>query len=176
MATWEIKDIVALIGIGATFCISLAVLIFGLHNNKKTIFINSVTTSRIRYMEAVRNSISEFCGLSLNITLTDIDESEKKKTLEKIDFLRFQIQLFLDREHNFDKKIIEKIKIIPDLANNPKKISELENELAELVYLTQNLLKNEWNGVKQEVLKGNLSTYKKKELENKYLFTEKLAR
>jgi len=165
---FETKDLVALFGIGITFLVSVASLFVGLRNSKKTLFINSVTASRVKWIDTVRNSIAEFCGLTLHLALTEIDEKEKRQIIEKIDRLRFLIKLQLNRSDKFDKRIIDKINLIPDLTD-PRKINELEKEIDELIIQTQDLLKLEWEGVKEETKKGNLSKTEKRKLYEKYL-------
>lgn len=165
---YELKDIITIGGIFLTFVVGLAGLIIGVKNSKKTIFINSVTASRTKWIDTIRNSIAEFCGLTHHFCLTPLTDAEKTQVIEKIDRLRFLIKLQLNRNDEFDKKIIQKIDIIPDLTD-PKKINELEKEINELIELTQDLLKLEWEGVKEETKKGNLTKKQKRVLLNKYL-------
>ena len=165
---YELKDIITIGGISLTFFVGFAGLIIGVKNSKKTIFINSVTASRTKWIDTIRNSIAEFCGLTHHFSLTPLTDSEKTQVIEKIDRLRFLIKLQLNRNDEFDKKIIQKIDIIPDLTDS-KKINELEKEINELIELTQDLLKLEWEGVKEETKKGNLTKKQKKVLLDKYL-------
>lgn len=164
----DVKDIITLIGIGITFIASIMSLMIGIRNSRKTIFINSVTASRIKWMDTFRNNISEFCGLTYHFTLTALEDTEKQKVTEKLDTLRFLIRLQLNRNDNFDKIIISKIDNIPNLTD-PKKLPELEMEINSLINLTQDLLKLEWEGVKEETKKGNLSKKQKQKLLDKYL-------
>lgn len=83
------------------------------------------------------------------------------------------IKLQLNRSDNFDKKLIDKINTIPNLTA-PQKNNELTKEINELIELTQDLLKLEWEGVKEESKKGNLSKRKKDKLYEKYLKTKKI--
>lgn len=168
----ELKDILTSVSILLTFFTALIGLIISWRNSQKTSFINTVTASRIRWIEIIRNNVSEFCGLIHHISLTPLKEDEMKPFVEKIDRLRFVIKLQLNRSDNFDKKIIEKINLIPDLTD-PKRNSELTKEINELIELTQDLLKLEWEGVKEESKKGDLTKKRKKELYEKYLLTEK---
>lgn len=167
---YELKDIITIGGIFLTFAVGLAGLIIGVKNSKKTIFINSVTASRTKWIDTIRNSIAEFCGLTHHCCLTPLTDAEKTQVIEKIDRLRFLIKLQLNRNDDFDKKIIQKIDIIPTLTDS-KKINELEREINELIELTQDLLKLEWEGVKEETKKGNLTKKQKRALLNKYLKT-----
>lgn len=168
----EPKDIITVIGIGLTFIVSSIGLYVSLRNSKKTLFINSITSSRIKWIDIVRKNISEFCGLTYHFAITDLDKSEKQKVIEQIDKLRFLIKLQLNRADNFDRKIMQKIDLIPDLAR-PDKEKELRKEIDELIELTQDLLKLEWEGAKLESMKGILEQTEKDKLYEKYLRTKK---
>ena len=60
-----------LIGLLLTLIVGSANLILTLKNTKKTVFTNSVTASRIKYIQDIRNYISEFCGLIYSYYLHD---------------------------------------------------------------------------------------------------------
>lgn len=166
--TIELKDGLTAVSILASIVIGATGLLIGLRNSKKTIFINSVTASRVKWIENVRNSIAEFCGLTLHLALTEMEQKERRQIIEKIDRLRFVIKLQLNRSDKFDKQIIDKVDLLPNLTE-PNKIMELEKEINELIEQTQDLLKFEWEGVKEETRKGNLSKKEKKALYDKYL-------
>lgn len=170
--TIETKDIVTLLGIGITFLVSSIGLYVSLRNTKKTLFINSITSSRIKWIEVVRKNISDYCGLVYHFVLTKLDDSEKHKILEEIDRLRFLIKLQLNRDDRFDRKIMEKINLIPDLTTADK-FDQLKKEIDELIELTQDLLKLEWEGAKLESMKGVLTQKQKDKLYEKYLRTKK---
>jgi hypothetical protein len=44
----ETKDLIAIAGIGVTFVVSSANLVYSLWSNKRTVFVNTVTTSRLK--------------------------------------------------------------------------------------------------------------------------------
>ena len=132
----EPKDIITLVGIGITFVVSSIGLYVSLRNTKKTLFINSITASRSKWIDILRNNIAEFCGLTYYFTLTELDKAEKQKVVERIDKLRFLIKLQLNRGDEFDRKLMAKIDLIPDLTD-PKKIENLTKEINKLIELTQ---------------------------------------
>lgn len=164
----EPKDIVTIFGIGITFLVSLMSLSVSLRNSKKTLYINSITASRIKWITVTRENISEFCGLTHHFALTDLDEREKRMITEKIDRLRYLIKLQLNPNDNFDRKIMAKIDLIPNLTESSRHV-ELETEINELVKLTQDLLKLEWEGAKLESMKGIIRRAEKDKLYEKYL-------
>ena len=144
--TEEFKNILT---VGSVFIAFISVA-FTFYNSKKTIYINTITTSRIKYMDSLRQHISDYCGLALHITLTELDDTQRVKLIEEFDRLRFLIKLYLNRKNNFDLKIIEKLDAI-NAYTVPIKIIDLERELTLLINLTQDVLSLEWNGIKREV-------------------------
>lgn len=104
--------------------------------------------------------------------MTELDKAEKQKVVERIDILRFLIKLQLNRSDDFDKKLIAKIDLIPDLTI-PNKIENLTKEINELIDLTQDLLKLEWEGAKLESMKGILRRKDKYGLYEKYMLMKK---
>jgi len=154
---WDVKDIIQLLAIGLTFIVSSIGLFISWKNSHKTNFINSVTASRIKWIDNLRNNIAEFSGFVYHFALTEIkDEEEKNKIIKNIDRLRYLIKLQLNNTADIDKEIIFLIDRIVDLTD-PKKSAELTQTLNSLVLKTQTLLKFEWERVKEESLKGNLS-------------------
>ncbi len=164
----DTKDILTLLGIGFSFIVGATGLIIGLRNSKKTIFINSVTTSRLKYIQDIRNSIAEYCGLfygySILVKNSKEPSKEKMEILKKLDNLKYQIMLYLNPEDQlWDRKMITLIdEIRVDIENNP------ETKINELIIITQYLLKLEWEGVKLESINGIISTKEKKRLNKKY--------
>jgi hypothetical protein len=163
----DAKDIITLVGIGITFIVSLASLIIGLRNNDRTSFVNSITSSRIKWIDNLRCNISEFCGLTYHYAITPLGEKEKNELREKVDRLRFLIKLQLNRSDTLDKEIIHKIDVIPVYTDSPD-LGKLEAELNLLIIITQDLLKFEWERVKAESKSGELSAKSKKLLEAKF--------
>jgi hypothetical protein len=59
----ETKEWVMVVGILATFIIGFANLIFNLHNGKRTAFVNTVTSERIKWIGKVRENISKLLSI-----------------------------------------------------------------------------------------------------------------
>lgn len=154
---WETKDTFQLFAIGLTFIVSAIGLYVSWKNSHKANFINSITASRIKWIDNLRNNIAQFSGYVYHFSLTDIpDKEEKNKIIKKIDRLRYLIKLQLNNSADIDKEIISLVDKIVDLTD-PKKSDELTHTLNALVLKTQTLLKFEWERVKEESIKGNLS-------------------
>ena len=160
---------ITLVGIAITFVVSMASLILGISNSRKTIFINSITSSRIKYIQDIRNSISEYCGLFYRYKIL-YDQSpelsdEKLEVLKSIDKLKYQIMLYLNPEDKiWDQKIINLIEKLRSKIN-----SDTENEIKQLIMITQYLLKLEWEGAKLESKRGLVSVVEKRKLKEEYL-------
>lgn len=162
---------VLILGIIGTFITAFFALIISLINlyrdftvNKRINYINTVTSERVKWLDTLRNNISEFCGLTHNWTRTTIDDNdddEKKERLEKqrmevvekIDKLRYLIQLQLNRNDDPDKKILELIGNIPELTDISER-KNLDAAMKELIRISQDLLKAEWEKVKRESKTG----------------------
>ncbi len=152
------KDYIYGFGIFATFALGLWNIAKNYRLSKKTTFINTVTNERIKWMEKLRNNISEFCGLTYNWCMATPEEQENsQENLEKIDKLRHLIRLQLNPIDKQDQKIEILIHEIPKLAV-PGRATEkkLKEKINELIEQSQRLLKLEWERVKDESRRGDL--------------------
>jgi len=166
-------ETVILIGIGLTFFVGVFNLIITFRNVRKTAFINSVTASRIKYIQDLRESIARFCALaySYNNRVYKLEKAEVWELHKEADALKFLIRLYLNPEDEYwDNKIINLIDQI--LLKSDKDPTENINEL---ITITQYLLKLEWEGAKRESEIGIISDIEKKELYNKYVARHKKA-
>lgn len=166
-------EIITLTGIGITFLIGVFNLFVTFRNVRKTSFINSVTASRIKYIQELRESISRFCALahSYNNRVYKLPKEQVWELHKEADTLRFLIRLYLNPEDDYwDSKIIKLIDdIILKSDKDPKK------EIDELIEITQYLLKLEWEGAKRESEIGIIPDIEKKELYNRYVERHKSA-
>ncbi len=160
-------EIVTLIGIGLTFIVGITNLIVILTNAKKTTFINSITTSRIKYIQELRNTIAELCSLvtSYKSRISKLSYEDHFELLKQTNKLKYQIRLYLNpADEYWDDKILELInKIVIKDKIDP------QNKIDELIIITQFLLKLEWEGVKRESEKGIVGDLEKREMYNKYV-------
>lgn len=166
-------EIVMSIGIGLTFLIGILNLIVTFRNIKKTAFINSVTASRIKYIQELRESISKFCGLahSYSNKIYKLEYNEVWLLHKEADNLRYLIRLYLNPEDDYwDNRIIA---LIDDIILKTDK--DPSQPIKELITITQYLLKLEWEGAKRESEIGIIPEIEKKELYNKYVEKHKNA-
>jgi hypothetical protein len=56
----EIKDVLTLGGIIATFAVAVGNLIYTIVSTRKTRFINAITTARIDWIQSLREKVSRF--------------------------------------------------------------------------------------------------------------------
>ncbi|MEK6647477.1 MAG: hypothetical protein AABY84_12475 [Candidatus Firestonebacteria bacterium] len=153
----ETKDIVYAVGIGLTFILGIWNLINNYLQTKKTNFINTVTKQRIEWSEQIRQDISKFCGLTYTWSFSNLQgKPDEQNVLLQIDHLRHIIKLRLNSNDTADKKITELVDKIPCLTDKSKH-NELKEALRDLISETQVMLKAEWEKVKEESEKGNIS-------------------
>ena len=141
----------------------LVTLILGIWNavanwrlSRRTAFINTVTAERIKWLGTLRENISTFCGLTRTWYFSGIEgKPEEHETLLQIDKLRHLIRLQLNPDGVHDKAIEALVARIPSLTHMTHEI-ELKEALNELVEVSQKLLKDEWEKVKEESKRGDL--------------------
>jgi hypothetical protein len=153
----ETKDIVYAIGIGLTFILGVWNLINSYLQTRKTSFINTVTSQRIEWIEQIRQDISKFCGLTHTWAFSHLEgKPEESDVLLQIDHLRYVIKLRLNPDGTADRKIAALVDKIPELTH-VSKLPELKEAIKELISESQAMLKTEWEKVKEEAEKGNIS-------------------
>lgn len=174
----EPKELIYAIGLLLTFIVGVINFYISWVNSKQTAFVNSVTAARIEWMNLVRNKMTEFCT-ACHMLLTQNNGAHSH--IRKTRFLFTLMQLLLNRGDNFDRKIIDQMAIVmknaiagsKEIIQFPNKHDEIEEALLKdvnyLIYQTQDLLKLEWEGVKEESAQGKLSRERKQELYDKYL-------
>ena len=158
----DLKDYFYAIGILATAIIGVWNRISYIRTNKRTVFINTVTSERVKWLDKLRDNISRFVG-TIHTWTRELYKTpdEEAKLLGEIDRLRYLIRLQLNPvidngEPNTDKRIEDLIATIPGLTD--KRLSaELNETLDEIIISSQELLKNEWEKVKDESQKGDLT-------------------
>ena len=167
----EIKDYVYIVGILLTFLLGAFNLIHTWRLGKKTTFINCVTAARVKWIDSLRENIATFCGLTHHFHWSSIGKEEEAVVLEKVDRLRRVIQLQLNPNEEYSKKIIDLVaNKIPNLAGKTgdivpmDEVPPLDKALNELVSTSQLLLKEEWDRVKEEAKKGDITNKTKNNL------------
>jgi len=104
----ESKDLIALAGIIVTLVVSSANLIYSLWSNKRTSFVNTVTTSRLKWIDSLRDKVSEFIAVTVRLLHPEFSQSDEKNVgtlLLQRDTLLHQIVLHLNPHDPKDQKI-----------------------------------------------------------------------
>lgn len=153
----ETKDYWYAAGIVLTFLIGVWNLRQSWLGTRKASFINTVTSQRVKWIEQLRQDISTFSGLTHTWCFSALEgKPGEDEVLNELDRLRHVIQLRLNPDGTYDRKITALIKQIPDLTHESQR-EELKAKLAELTEVTQALLKEEWEKVKCEAKYGDLN-------------------
>lgn len=187
---------ITLIGVFATAIMSAISLYFSVRNNKAVHYVNSVTKSRIEWIQRLRSVVSEFISMTnvYNNVYYRGDYDKSGEHLSKCQELCSEIKLLLNCCDKRDKeicvlvdKILENHRKYCDMVHNmdvdekgyfvedsnAKKTKNLiERDIDILVKKLHIYLKAEWNRVKYE---SQGKTYEKEtrefdilELEKKY--------
>jgi hypothetical protein len=152
---WEPKDIILAAGVVVTLFLGLWNAFANFRAGQRTMFVNTVTSQRIKWIEQLRQDISTFSGLVYHWAMTDLtDTKEKQQIVKEIDRLNHVIRLRLNPAGTHDKVIEAILAEIPKHTEDQTKIKEL---LEQLTVTSQALLKEEWEKVKVESKKGPLS-------------------
>jgi hypothetical protein len=146
------KDLIAIVGIGVTFAVSSANLVYSLWSNKRAFFVNTVTTSRLKWIDSLRDKVSEFIAVTTRLLDHDF-LSDKKGTganLLQRDTLLHQIVLHLNPRDPEDQRIRTLVDHVRELTDRGDCSNEVSEALVKLRDATGDYLKKEWNRVKNE--------------------------
>ncbi len=148
------KDLLLQAGVVVTLVLGLVNLYYNLWVAKRTSFINTVTTERVKWISKVRENVSLLCSLCDQWTLhpTATNTVEYQERMEKI---KIEIRLQLNPNDTEDKAIEAILDRLPSWSNGMGRPQYVAIQ-AELVKATQQMLKREWEKVKDEAIKGDL--------------------
>lgn len=156
---------ITLIGIVATLIVAVANFLYSYSNNKKTRFINTVTTSRIDWINSLRDKVSAYISVTVRLLTPEIPESDKKTTavlIQERDTLMQQVILHLNPDDGEDQAIKKCVYDIFTASDTGVYSQEMVKLLTQLRDATGDYLKKEWEKVKDEAEKGRLSKSKNK--------------
>jgi hypothetical protein len=144
------NEIIALTGIALTFFVSVANLIYSLRNNRRTTFVNTVTTSRLKWINSVRDDVSEFIAVTTHLSDHSLSAEKLGELLLQRDILLHRIALHLNPLDADDQKIKALAIRARELLEDGDLRKELPGALIELRDATGSYLKKEWSRVKDE--------------------------
>jgi hypothetical protein len=156
----DAKDIGLIAGVAVTFMLGVGNLIYNILLTRRTTFINTVTSERVKWINNVRENISKFVGLNHHwfVLKHDIDKAKIDEITRDLRVLRYYIKLQLNPrpEAMIDKKIMEIVDEIADKTSTYD-VLKLHEMLNSLISSGQELLKAEWDKVKREAQRGALA-------------------
>jgi hypothetical protein len=144
------NDVVAITGIAVTFVVSVANLIYSLRTNRRTIFVNTVTTSRLKWIDTLRDEVSEFIAVTTRLSDHSSPLDKRAELILQRDTLLHQIVLHLNPVDLDDRRIKTLATRTRELSDKGDATGALPVALIELRDATGNYLKKEWNRVKEE--------------------------
>jgi len=154
-SSWEPKDYVLAAGVVVTLFLGIWNAIGTHRAGRRTTFITTVTSQRIKWIEQLRQDISAYAGLVYHWAFTDIPKGEEQRNLQKeVDRLSHVIRLRLNPGGELDRHIETLLRDIPRHTEDQIEVARL---LEELTFYAQKLLKEEWEKVKRESEHGPLS-------------------
>lgn len=148
----ETKDSIAIIGIGATILISSANLLYNIWSNKQSAFVNTVTTSRLKWINSLRDKVSEFIAVTARLVGPEYqsENATMGTLLLQRDTLLHEIVLHLNPNDPKDQRIKLLVDQVKEHTEQGIFSTELAGALIELRDATGDYLKKEWNRVKRE--------------------------
>jgi hypothetical protein len=145
------------IGVILTFVLGAWNLLNNYRLSRRTAFINMVTAERVKWIDKLRDNIATFSGLIYTWQASSLASKPESLDFEKqVDRLRHLIRLQLNPTGPHDREIENLLEEIPKFTDKAK-INELHKALNDLVIVSQKLLKEEWDKVKEEAKRGDLT-------------------
>ena len=155
--TMQPKDYVLAAGVVVTFLLGVWNAVVSHRNNRRSSFVNTVTSQRIKWIEQLRQDIGAFCGIAYHWSHSEMaGKPGEGEMLKELDRLRHVIRLRLNPLGKHDQAIEALINEIPHYTD-PSRQQELVDALERMTRATQTLLKEEWDKVKSESAHGPLS-------------------
>jgi|SRR5579864_451538 len=159
----SMTNTITAVGIVLTFGVAAANLFYSIINNKKTRFINTVTTSRIQWINSLRDKVSAYIAVTIRLLNPEAlkrDQDTIAVLVRERDTLKHQVILHLNPKDPEDQAIKLRINEVDNLSNQGSYTAEIATLLLGLRDATGDYLKKEWEKVKNESEKGRLSKSK----------------
>jgi hypothetical protein len=153
------KDKIALFGIIATFLVALFNLVYIVFNNRRTAYLNTVTVSRLKWIDSLRDKVAAFIAVTVRVqnpNTTGAGAHDINDLLQERDTLMHQIILHLNPHDGEDQAIQRYVEQTVELSSSAGYTPELRKLLVDLRNATQSYLKKEWTRVKRESKSGDV--------------------
>lgn len=145
----EAKDFISIAGILVTLLVSSATLVYSLWSNKRSFFLNTVTSARLKWIDSLRDKVSEFIAVTSRIVKNGEGVETTALAMQR-DTLLHQIVLHLnpyDPEDQQIRTLVDRAKNLTDAGDHPNDVANISLELRNA---TGDYLKKEWTRVKRE--------------------------
>ncbi|HNY45610.1 MAG TPA: hypothetical protein PKN64_01505 [Casimicrobium sp.] len=148
------KELLLQAGVLVTLILGLVNLYFNLRAAKRTSFINTVTSERVKWIAKVRENVSTLCALCDNWMMHRTQESTPELQ-KQIEAKKTEIRLQLNPVDPEDQEIARLLDRLPSWTQSmtPEDYRALQTLL---IGATQAMLKREWDKVKEEAVRGDL--------------------
>ena len=126
----DTKDYVAFSGILVTFSLGLYNAVQNYRSSRRTTFINTVTSERVKWIDKLRESISTFCGTAYYwrfSTLKGSPEEKQKMALSENLTERPLLRNFLHPLNREEPTLVTAIRLAGD-AEEVTGVSEMRRE------------------------------------------------
>ncbi len=156
---FDAKDYAAFTGIIVTLGLGAYNAVQNYRSSRRTLFINTVTAERIKWIDKLRQSMSTFCGTAHYWRFSTVKGSpEERQRIDEIDKLRHLIALQLNPDGVVDNEIQKLVGEIVSMSSGHSAVADerYRERLDELTRKTQELLKGEWDKVKEETRRGDI--------------------
>jgi hypothetical protein len=150
----ELKALLLQVGVVVTLVLGLVNLYFNLRAAKRTSFINTVTSERVKWIAKVRQNVSSLCALCDQMVFHP-NHQPMPDVLRQIEQVKNEIRLQLNPKDPEDQDIERLLARLPGWSQSMSP-SDYQKLQALLVTATQAMLKREWDKVKDEALSGDL--------------------
>ncbi|MGJ8688005.1 MAG: hypothetical protein ACSHXZ_00665 [Gammaproteobacteria bacterium] len=144
-------------GVVFALLIGLWNLVAHLRDSKRTSFINTVTSERVKWIEKTRDAISTLCGRTYYWAATqdELSSEDSNSVRKDVDRLKMLVKLQLNPSEDLSQRLFA---LIDDLSRftHGSQISKLRETLNEIVEVSQQILKAEWDKVRDEATFGDL--------------------
>jgi hypothetical protein len=153
------KELLLQTGVLVTLILGLVNLYFNLRAAKRTSFINTVTSERVKWIAKVRENVSTLCALCGSWMMHRTQESTPELQ-KQIEAKKSEIRLQLNPVDPEDKEIARLLDRLPSWTKSmtPEEYRVLQTLL---ISATQAMLKREWDKVKEEAVNGDFRRRKK---------------
>jgi hypothetical protein len=152
----DVNDHLLQAGVMVALVLGLINLYFNFRVAKRTAFINTVTSERVKWIAKVRENVSTLCSLwdQWMFHRTQDSAPELQRQIER---MKTEIRLQLNPNDPENRDIERLLARLPNWTSPmaPEEYSKLK---AILVSATQTMLKREWDKVKDEAVRGDLRT------------------